>query len=215
MRQAQGAWATDYTKQILSKVEESVVQDGDVQVRNWALVDSHSPFDMKVEDTGDNRLGGDDDGQIKQEFEHEVETQEEDIEGIVSSFAQLDLEIEHQKSGLIKVSTKLQDRLDYLRFTVKKVVQGDKDEWYFRAMVVLGMAPQVRESITRCLESRPGKRDLQATLVSLFWSLESEIYWSNMCGRKYSLVIEIFMLRLVETVGRGLGLERCCQLLEG
>lgn len=166
VKQVRDGWTTEYTNHILDKVQASVAQDGHVQTQNWSLFGKQSAFDIKIEQYED---GSDENNGVKiiQESSQETETAEEDVEGIIASFRQLDVEIERPKSGIIKVSAKAIDRPDYLRFTVLRVTPEKDTDWHFRAMIVFGASAKVKNSINRCLESRPGKKDLQSTLVSL------------------------------------------------
>lgn len=149
----------------MQRVQESVKQNGDVQTQNWSTsVKAVNGF--KTEDIN----GHDDVVTIKQEPDVEPETSDEDIAEVVGSFIQSFpkemLQVERQNSGLIKVAVRLENRDEWLRFTVRKTSFEDKDDWYFRAACILGSIPQVRESITRCLEARPRRRDLESTMVS-------------------------------------------------
>jgi len=173
VKQVRYEWETDYTKRILDKVQASVTQDGHVKTQNWSLFGKPSTFNIKIEQYEDGS-DGDSGVELKQETKQEIETPEEDIKGIISSFRQLDVEIERPNSGIIKVSTKAIDRPDYLRFTVKKFAPENDIDWHFRAMIVFGAGEKVKESINRCLELRPGRKDLQQTLVSLLARTKSK-----------------------------------------
>jgi len=165
VRQVREGWTTDYTTQIFRKVQASIAQDGYVQTQNWSLFGKQPSLDIKTERYEDS--SDKDDRETEQELKQEIETPEEDIEGIVSSFRQLDVEVEQANPGIIKVVTKTIDRSDCLRFTVRRVASEDDSGWYFQARIVFGAGDKVKESINKCLDTRPGKRSLQSTLVSL------------------------------------------------
>jgi len=166
VKQVRDGWETDYAKHLLDKVQASIAQDGHVQTQNWSLFGKPSSFDIKIEQHEDGS-DGDSGVEITQDSKQEIETAEEDIEGIISTFRQLDVEIEQPNSGIIKVSTKAMDRPDYLRFTIRRFTPENDIDWHFRAMIVFGAGEKVKQSINRCLESRPGRKNLQSTLVSL------------------------------------------------
>ena len=167
VRQLRDSWTDERTTQILDKVQESVNRDGAVQTFDWAVKGEEATHGVKAEILDDKHNGV----VVKQEPDLDVQTQEEDEGEVVDNFGNAYrgtkiIEVDRDLEGHINVAVRMRfGRSESLRFTVKRTASRDEDDWHYRAACIQGMTPKIRESVTRCLEKRPRRRDLNATVV--------------------------------------------------
>jgi len=167
VRQLRDSWTDEQTTQILEKVQDSVSRNGSVQTFDWVVKGEEVTQGLKAENLNDKHNGI----VVKQEPDLDVQTPEEDEGEVVDNFGNAYrgtkiIEVDRNSEGHINVAVRMRfGRSESLRFTVKRTASRDEDNWHYMAACIQGMTPKIRESITRCLEGRPRRRDLNATVV--------------------------------------------------